>query len=87
MSGRKPTQDEVARVLKQAILTANKFEDELGEMSRDQHQAMVFALLGFWKATDIQLHDGMSGKEFRVEFQSFVEGYLNDDFNEEPSDE
>lgn len=78
MSGRKPTQDEVARVLETAVRTANKFEDELGEMSRDQRQAMIFALLGFWKATDIELHDGMSSKEFKEEFRPFVEGYLID---------
>jgi len=82
MSGRKPTQDEVARVLAKAIKTAGSIEDVLGEMSQHQRRVVVFALMGFWKATDIMLHDGISGAEFKEEFRPFVEGYLHDHFPE-----
>ena len=82
MSGRKPTQDEVARVLEKAVKTTGSIEDELGEMSQYQRGAVVFKLMGFWKATDIMLHDGMSGAEFKEEFKPFIDGYLTDHFSE-----
>lgn len=80
MSGRKPTQDEVAQVLKKAIKTAESIEEVLGEMSPYQHGAVIFTLMGFWKVTDIVLHDGMSGAEFKEEFRPFIDGYLLDHF-------
>lgn len=87
MSGRKPTQDEVARILGKAIKTAESIEEVLGEMSPYQHGAVIFTLMGFWKVTDIMLHDGMSGAEFKEEFRPFIEGYLRDHFSdgEEPT--
>lgn len=73
---RKPTHEEVARVLKMAVLTSHSIENELGEMSSNQLKAVVFMLMGFWKATDIMLHDGMSAVEFKNEFRPFIDGYL-----------
>lgn len=82
MSQRSPTQEEVARVLEMAIKTVDSIEDDLGEMSQEQRGMTAAALMGFWRAIDMELHGGMTGDEFKQKFQSFVEGYLTDHFSE-----
>ncbi len=68
-------------MLEKATRTAESIEDELGEMSNYQRKSIVFTLMGFWKVTDIMLHDGMSGTEFKEEFRPFIDGYLTDHFS------